>query len=630
MRICNRKTRQICVVSALCLIALPIRAQNLPGKTITKVSDKQISALSDEKALADQRRAFAISLVISLTNEARSYFDLALRCRILARAADVVWSSDSVTGQALFRRAWDAAEKGDAEDVTIKTKDNPPDMVIALRRMSGRDLRSEVLSMVARRDRALSEEFLTKLKNSIDSEKEDSKSALRSGDGWSTSPLLSKRLQVANDLLNEGEVERALDFAAPALNQVNASSIAFLSALRPKNAEAADQRFLLLLARAELDPLSDANTVSGLSSYAFSPGFYVTFSTDGSAIWSPGEYVNPPNLPPAIRKQFFEAAGSILLRPLPPADQDFTSSGRVGKSKVIRRLLPLFDLYAPDTATALRAQVAALSGNSLTDTANRESPLLTQGIKPEDNAETVMEKMQDRLNHAKTARERDEICAAAAVTLVTKSDLRAREVADRIDDSDRRAEVRQYVDFEIVRQTIRKKEAAEATRLARTGQLTHTQRAWAYTQAAGLLLDSQRERALEFLEEAIDEARRIDGSASDRALLLIGIAKQLIMADRDRAWQIMAEAVRAANTTEGFTGEDALIFSVATRSGFKFTTIGGQDFGFSLVFRSLANDDLNRSIDLAKSFKNDAPRAAATLAIAGALLEKQVANNRTQ
>jgi hypothetical protein len=627
LRIVKRRASGLAVISVSCLLAfpLPILAQsNATNRIPARTFEKEASRIAGVDP-AEERRAFAISLVISLGNEARSYFDLALRSRVLARAADVVWNSDNVTGQALFRRAWEAAEKGDVEDVTVKTKDNPPAMVIALRRMSGRDLRSEVLSMVARRDRALSEEFLTKLKSSTDRETEDSKSRPRSGDGWSTSEAISKRLQVAKTLLDDGQVERALEFAGPALDQVNASSIAFLCALRAKNPEAADQRFALLLARAELDPLSDANTVSGLSSYAFSPGFYVTFSADGGAIWSPGDPVSPPNLPPAIRNRFFEAAASILLRPLPPPDQDFTSSGRTGKSKVIRRLLPLFDLYAPDTATALRAQLAALTGNSSTNTTNSESPLLTQGIKPEDNAGTVLEKMQDRLDHAKSSQERDEICAAAAVTLATKDDLRARDVAEKIDDSDRRAEVRQYVDFELVQLAIQKKKGLEAARLAKTGQLTHTQRAWAYTQAARLLLDSQRERAFELLQEATDETQRVDGTAPDRALLLVGVARQLITADRVRAWQIMDEAVRAANAAESFTGENELISSLWTKSGVKFTSIGGEDSGLSPIFRSLANDDLYRSIDLAKSFKNDAPRAAATLAIASALLEKQAA-----
>ena len=40
------------------------------------------------------------------------------------------------------------------------------------------------------------------------------------------------------------------------------------------------------------------------------------------------------------------------------------------------------------------------------------------------------------------------------------------------------------------------------------------------------------------------------------------------------------------------------------------------------MFRSLAKEDLTRANDLAQSFKHDAPRAVATLALAKAVLVK--------
>jgi len=128
---------ELICISLLCLL-LPPRpslAQNPPGET-PQVKAKERSNISRPDPMEDERRAFAISLVISTADEARSYSDLALRPRVLARSADVLWNADNITARALFRRAWEAAEKGDAEEITIKTKDNPPPMVIALRRAS--------------------------------------------------------------------------------------------------------------------------------------------------------------------------------------------------------------------------------------------------------------------------------------------------------------------------------------------------------------------------------------------------------------------------------------------------------------------------------------------------------------
>lgn len=605
------------------IILLPSALAQDPAAKLLRPQANEIersNTAAPADAMEDERRAFAISLVISLADETRSYSDLALRPRVLAHSADTLWKVDNTTARALFRRAWEAAEQGDAQDLTVKTKDNPPPMVVGLRRLSGRDLRAEVLSLVARRDRTLAEEFFTKLKKETEREIEDSKSGRQSRDGWSTTEAVTKRLLVAGKLLDDGQVETALEFAAPALDQVNVNSIRFLSALRIKSPQLGDQRFALLLARAQFDPSSDANTVSGLSSYAFSPGFYVTFSADGGSRWTQGDSdVSAPNLSPDLVNRFFEVAGAILRRPLLPPDQDFTSAGLTGKRKVIMRLLPLFDQHAPETAAALRAQLTAMGGDPKT----ADNPLLTDGLQPEETGGKLVEAMLGRVDRAKTSAERDSIYADAAVSLASQGDLRAKDVSDKIAESSVRDEVRQFVDFEFVQNSIRKKDAEEAFRLAKTGQLSHTQRAWAYTQAGGLLTNSQPPRSVELLEAAMDEAQRIDSNVADRTVILIGLAKQFLTVDHVRAWEIMGEVVKAANSTELFTGENSQISSfMSTNNAVKLVRIGGPDFNLSGLFKLLTQDDFYRSIDLAKSFKNLGPRATATLAISRAVLDK--------
>lgn len=619
------------IVSLSCLLglSLPVLAQSDGGRRIqAKANEKEKNNVTEPDQLEAQRRAFSVSLVISLANEARSYTDLALRPRVLARAADVLWDANNVTARALFVRAWEAAERGDAEDVTVNTKDKPPAMVIALRKMSGRDLRSEVLSLASRRDKALGEQFLAKLKSENDRETGDTKNSGSSRNVFSGPEASLKRLLVASKLLNDGQVDLAREFAAPALTEVNARSIGFLSELRAKDAAGADQIFALLLARTELDPAADANTISGLSSYAFTPGFYIVFWADGHSTWNqPDGPTIPPNLPLSLRDRFFQVAANVLLRPLPPPDQDFSSSGPMGRLRVIVRLLPLFDQYAPDSATALRAQ---LQGNFARRIANSDDQLLTEGIKPEGSARETLEKMQDQLDHAKTSQECDQIYAAEAARLAPTGDKRARDLADSIDESKFRAEVRHYVDFEFVKFAIRKKDAVEVAQLAKAEQLTHTQRSWAYAQAARLFPDSQHERALDLLQEATDEARRIDAGDSDRAFALVSITNQMLTADRPRTWDLLIEVVKAANSTEDFAADDIRMpkrSMLVTRSGTRFIRMPDEDFNFSRVLRSLAQEDLERSVELAKGFKSDAPRANATLAIARAILEKPTANS---
>src|SRR5262249_37615508 len=194
---------------------------------------KNKSTPVDANTAEAERRAFATSMVISLATEARSYKDLALRPRMLAQAADVLWEVDNITARALFVRAWEAAEAGDAEQVTTNTKKIPKDIPAAfltgLRKMSGNDLRVKVLGLAARRDRALAEQFLAKLNSENQRETDDARSTGNSGNIFSGPEASLKRLLVANKLLAAGDVAAAKEFAAPALTEVNARSIGFLS-----------------------------------------------------------------------------------------------------------------------------------------------------------------------------------------------------------------------------------------------------------------------------------------------------------------------------------------------------------------------------------------------------------------
>ena len=610
----------------------------LPSSTPAQTADKKIQAKTNQKeepklidsdSTESEQRVFAISLITTLADEVRSYQDVGLRPRVLARAADLLWEADRDTALVLFRRAWEAAEKADAEEVSLKTKDKPPPMVIGLRRIAGNDLRSEVLSLIARRDRALGEEFLKKLEQDKSRESTENKTdpASRANDGgWFTSEAATKRLRLARKLLDEGQIDRALQFAEPLLNEVSANSINFLSALRTKRSQAADERYAIMLTRVELDPASDANTVSGLSSYAFTPGLYVTFSADGGARWTqPDETLPvsvPPDLPPQIRSKFFSVASSILLRPLPPPDQDFTSSGRAGKYMVMKRLLPLFDQYVPDIGAGLRTQLTTLASDPASKIVREDHNLLDQGLRQETTSEQL-DKLQDRLDRAASSRERDAIFTDMALALADQGDARAQDRADRIDDSTRRNQVKEHVDLIFVRLAIRKKDAMEVARLAKSGQLNHAQRAWAYTQAAQLLKDSQRQRALEFLEHAATEARLIESENNDRTSLLISVARQFATADHVRAWEIMGEVVKAANAAKDFNGEAVPVtFPLVTKKGLRLINIGGEEFGLAGVLRLLTKNDLHRSLSLAKSFKNEAAKANATLAIACSILEK--------
>src|ERR1043166_1729670 len=282
------------------------------------------------KARMDQQKALALSLLVTLSNDARSYQDQKLRARTLSRIADALWEPDPEQGRALFRKAWDAAEIGDQETARRMDEDrqrqqggnpNAPSAVAG-----GPDLRAEVLRLAARRDRALGEEFLDKLKDARAREATDATSPATENN-LNTPAALRQRIQLANQLLDT-DVDRAIQFADPVLRSVSMEALSFLSALREKNPVAADQRYARLLANAETDLKTDANTVSLLSSYLFTPQLFVVFSPDGGqSSSSMNRRSPPPEVAPELRNAFFRIAAEVLLRPSPSKEQDHSSSG---------------------------------------------------------------------------------------------------------------------------------------------------------------------------------------------------------------------------------------------------------------------------------------------------------------
>lgn len=594
--------------------------------TVGVAQPKKSKANNEEvEAEAAQQRTVAISLVTSLADEARSFKDLTRRARVQARAADVLWDTDPERARELFRRAWEAAEVVDAEAAKKRAEE--------MRRMEaeggqvvvrgGPDLRSEVLRLVAKRDRKLGEEFLKALDEAAEKERSEAAANQRNNQGNRLGA--SQRLQLARRLVEDGEIQRALEFATPALNTVSPDSIFFLSALREKNAQLADGAFTNLLALAARDPNSDANTVSGLSSYLFTPFLYVTFEKEGGSNQSRQRGPTPaPEVDATLRNNFLRVAFNILMQPVPAPDQDRTTSGRTGKYLMIKRLLPLFEQYAADLAPNLRTQMTALASYVPPDMQQGENRAVNVGIQPESSEGDPLQRMQERLDRAKTSDDRDAIYADYAVALTQEGDPRGKDLVDKIENTELRKSVKAYTDFQLVQDAIRKKDVAEVARLVKSGELTSIQKVWALTSSAKLVIAAERSRAADMLEEALAESRRISASDPDRARALTAVAVGFGEIDRVRSWEILGEVVKAGNSAEAYTGEDSRI---ASRLQTKFMVVmnnsTAEDFDLLAVFRHLARADLLRAIQLAKTFTGEAPRAVATLAIARSVLEKR-------
>ena len=640
--------RVVLFVAAVCFAAQSagVRAQQPQAKP-TKTSAKKPTA-AEVDPMAEIRRTTAISLVNTLADDARMFRDPVLRSRVQARAADALWETDKERARALFRRAWDEAEAADDEADRRVEEDMQRQMrergAFAINTQPS--LRTEVLRLAAKRDRALGEEFLSKLDESRKREAENAATSNERPtsneqpsdnaqpvsrlpnplDPISTPPAVAKRLRLAIQLLEDGDTERALQFADPALGSVNSPTLEFLARLRQKNAQAADERYLALVNRAAADPSSDANVASVLSAYIFTPSLFVTFGPQGGSSansWA-RDFPAPTDIAPQLRAAYLRAAASILLRPTPTPDQDRSSSGRAGWYMVIERLLPLFDQFMPDRAAALRAKMASLAPDTPDDARQPGNNAVTRGIVPEDPNRDRIQETLNRLDHAKTDDERDAIYVDAVLVALQKKDPRVEEFLNKIVDTDLRQRLRAYVDFQAAQAAVRDKDVAEILRLARAGNLTPLQGAWALTEAARLVAKKEPGRAVEFLDEALKEAKEhIDPASKERVSALVAIATQLVELDRPRAWEVMLEVVKAANAAKDYTGDDGrLTAMLQTKNMAMATANSAESFDLNDIFARLAREDLQRAIDLAHTFDGEAPRAAATLAIARSVLDK--------
>jgi hypothetical protein len=616
-----------------------------PAKPVAKATKTRAPGAADP--VAAERRASAITLINTLADEARGFRDQTLRARVQAQAAEAIWETDKERARVLFRRAWDSAEAADAENTRRGEQQNRESGRPNTRGLNLPNLRGEVLRLAAKRERALGEEFLGKMEEARKRETSELNNAsanLPAGGSSATpatdgakptpparrdpeqiSPDVARRLRLAMQFLEDGDTERALQFADPVLNQVNPGSVEFLVLLRERSPQEADRRFTALLSSVAANANSDASHVLLLSSYVLTPHLYMTIGEGGGGISSSQRRreITTPDLPAALRVAFARAASQVLLRPLPPEDQDATATGRVGTYFVISRLLPFFEGVIPEGVPALRARLAALSPDIPERARQGLGDDLTRGLVPEGSQGDPVQESLDQAARAADPRERDLAYLRAAQAAASKGDPRARDFADKVEDADLRRQLRAYIDFSLLNRAVTdKKDGLEVLRLAATGDLTPVQRTWAYTEAARLLGKDDRARALEALESAATAAKGIDAAEPDRVRATVAVATRFFEFDRNRAWEIMADVVKAANAAPEFTGSDSGLSARVQTTGQRSTiNFPAPVFDLTGVFQTLGKDDMNRAVALAQTFTGESPRAIALLAVARAVLD---------
>lgn len=619
--------RTLLSVSLLCATAAAQTTQTKQAKTPPKNGARSKVATDPEaERIRKERREQAQSLLIALAADAGSFKDQTHRARIQARIADILWDADRERARTLFRKAWDAAQIADQESERRMKEE--------MREREEGSIASEVLRMASRRDRALGEELLAKQKAELAQDASEATGNDRSK-SQGTPEQLKQRLSLARNLLKT-DVKSAIQTADPALVTITSDGIEFLSFLRAKDPAAADRRYAAMLMMATGNLQADANVVSWLSSYLFSPHNFVTVhrGEQTQIIEVEGGDTRTENnsagaaFDPELRLAFFRIATEILLRPVQTSlrpGQDQTTADNLATYIVIKRLLPKFEQFAPQQMTdALRAQMNALSTTMPKRMRERDDETAREGIRPRQKKEDQEKALLDQIDHAQTSEERDELYVELALLWGGGADLRARDYVDKIEDTEVRKNVRAFVDATMTFRAVDKKDVDKILELVRTGEITRLQKVWALGQAATLLAKTDRDKSLLVIEEAAAEARRIEGSDADRPRAMMAVANALLIIDRSKIWDATYDGVKAANSAESFSGEDGelrIILHTKQSGGVESSNVA--DFDVAGIFAELARKDYNRTVELARSFEREGPRANAVLAIARAVLEEK-------
>jgi hypothetical protein len=614
--------KEFSILLCLLLSATVTHAQTKQAAP-AKVASADSTASADAELELKERRAKARALLVSLSSDARAFQDQLLRARSLARIADALWRVDTEQGRLLFRKAWEAAEVADQEsDKKLQEE------ISKQKSLTGGGfavnlppkVRQEVLRLAVRHDRVLGEEFLEKYK----AQKMEAAASTAKPNPNRLNDALSQRIGVASQLLQVGETDRALEFAEPALSLVTMQTMNFLSDVREKNADAADRRYAALLASAANNPQADANTVSLLASYIFTPHLLVTFSGNGMSTSQSSSTITPAVVSPELRNNFYQVGGAILLRPLPaPGQPDQSSAGVDGKYLAIKRMLQFFEQGAPaELVESLRTHLNALNTVVSDNTRRKDDDWINRGLKTEKPSNDREQSLLDRIERAKTSAERDQLYIELSYLTSNKGEGRAREFVSKVEDTEVRKQLQAYIDSSLATTYVNKKDTEQAVEMVRKGDLTHIEKVWVLTKCAGIIAKTDRDKALELIAEAEAEARRIDGSDPGLARGLIAVANAYKVADPSRVWDATFDAVKAANSAEGFTGEDGeLVMKFQSKGQSSVHTNDVPEFDLDGIFRELATKDYDRAVELARGFQAEGPRAVATIAIARAILE---------
>ena len=285
-----------------------------------------------------------------------------------------------------------------------------------------------------------------------------------------------------------------------------------------------------------------------------------------------------------------------------------------------RHLYPFYRTYWPEKSNEVETLIRQVAGTS-SDV--REEELVPR----ETTADTIEEKIA-RASESKNEEERDGLYFEAALMLAKDSKyVRAREIASRADNLEKRAVVLTYVNRQEAEDLIKRGELFNASRVIERIEDPELR-----VEAIVSFAKSGRKKEPDLTRNLLEDTRKLlekDAGSVVRSRAYLGLASSYAVFDPTLSFELMTSAVKFANKTKGFdaTGPETKLIYLSRKSG-KVIPVGTSKVDFLAGFRLLGRSDFWQAVSIAEQFESQLLRGLSIVAIAEPIVATKDAKSR--
>ncbi|HSE15690.1 MAG TPA: hypothetical protein VLB46_01475 [Pyrinomonadaceae bacterium] len=564
---------------------------------LASISPVPVSAqhLSREAEEAEVLRQQAIGLLDKELDRTKSYNRERDRIIVSSRIADVTWTINPQRAKQLLRDAYALLA-----NVKAEARENEDSTSLNLRTSTLREsLRIEIFSVAQKHDAALFQELLGSIK-----ENPKKIAELHNRPEVFGSSSLQKRALVSMALKEvSSDPDKAIDYAVRSLGYGVPEEFGELfKALIVSNRPSASKLFTRATDVFVAEDSTNLYDAVILSSYL--------------------RLIPQPEPDTALVRRFLAGALERMNRVWLANQNSQPKDEMVGGALMMssRHLYQFYRTYWPEKSNEVEALIRQVAGTS-SDV--REEELVPR----ETTADTIEEKIA-RASESKNEEERDGLYFEAALMLAKDGKyVRAREIASRADNLEKRAVVLTYINRQEAEDLIKRGELFNASRVIERIEDPELR-----VEAIVSFAKGGRKKEPYLTRNLLEDTRKLlekDTGSVVRSRAYLWLASSYAVFDPALSFELMTSAVKLANKTKGFdaTGPETKLIYLSRKSG-KVIPVGTAKVDFFPGFRLLGRSDFWQAVSIADQFESQLLRGLSIVSIAEPILATKDAKSR--